>query len=71
MDKVSWSPRIFIKTPLLEVAQVGLTQIPGDHDFFSILFSMTNFGTNCKANFIIDFKIDSRIEKHHQVILSN
>ena len=35
MVKISWSPKILHQAHLQEV---GLTQIPGDHDFFNILF---------------------------------
>ena len=67
MDKVSWSPGIFVK--------VGLRQFLGDHDFFNIFLNMTDFKTNWRENSKIDSMIDSktnsRIDKHHQVIMSN
>jgi len=61
-DKVSWSPKNLRPTHLHEI---GLTQIPGDHDyFFDIFSSMTYFKTDYSAN----SEIDSRIDKHHQII---
>ena len=39
--------------------EVGLMQILGDYNFFKYYSNLTNF------------KIDSNIDKHHQVILSN
>ena len=46
---------------------MGLTKISGDHGSFLIFFSMIDFRTYFKANFIID----SRTYEHHQVVLSN
>ena len=46
-------------THLLEV---GLTQIPGDQDFFNNFLSKTNFGTDCRVDSITNSKTD----KHHQ-----
>ena len=43
--------------------EVDMTQISGDHDFFDFFGNMTNFK--------VDSTIDSRIDKHHQVVLSN
>ena len=43
--------------------EVGLTQILRDHDFINIFSSKTY----CRAY----SNIDSMIDKHHQVILSN
>jgi hypothetical protein len=52
---------------------VGLTKIPGDHDFFNIFFSRTDFRTDFRADFRADSRIDSRTDsrtdKHHQIIL--
>ena len=41
--------------------EVGLTKIPGDHDFFNIFSNMTYF----RANFMADSMIDSKTDKHH------
>ena len=43
MDKVSWSPGIFV-----------MTKIPGDHDFLTFFSNMTNFKTYCTEKFIIN-----------------
>ena len=51
--------------------EVGLTQILGDRDFFNIFFSRINFKTNFRAISVTHFRIDSRTDKHHQVVLSN
>ena len=47
--------------------EVGLTQIMGDRDYFSIFSNMTY----CRAIPVIDSMIDSSTHKHHQVIFSN
>ena len=57
MDKVSWSPGIFFRPPLL-----------GDHDYYYYFFSNM---IDCKANSRTNSMIDSKTDKHHQVILSN
>jgi hypothetical protein len=52
-------------------------KIPGDHDFFNIFFSRTDFRTDFRADFRavfradsrIDSRTDSRTDKHHQIIL--
>jgi hypothetical protein len=47
--------------------EVGLTKIPGDHDFFNIFSNKTYFRIDCRA----DSRTNSRIDKHHQIILLN
>ena len=56
--------------------EVHLPQILGDHDIIYIIIiinfpSMTNIKTICKAYFKTKFRIDSRTNKHHEVIPLN
>jgi hypothetical protein len=51
--------------------EVGLTKILGDHDFFNIFSSKIDFMTYYMANSRIESKTNSRIDKHHQIILLN
>ena len=45
--------------------EVGLTRISGNHDFFNIFSTKTNFMTNRRAN----SRIDSKTIKHQQEVL--
>ena len=51
----------------VHLQEVGMMQIPGDYDFFNIFSSVTDFTTNGKAY----SKTNSRVDKHHQIIILN
>ena len=57
--------RLWIRVHGLAEFALNLTQIPRDHDFFNIFSKMTYFKIDCMVN----FRTNSRIDKHHQVIL--
>ena len=63
-------PRSFCQAHLQEV---GLTIIPGDHDFFSFffLFHYDEFQDKLQGKCDIRFQVDYTTNKHCQVILAN
>jgi hypothetical protein len=46
-----------------QLQEVGMTKIRGYHDFFNIFSNRRDFRTDCR--------VDSRTDKHHQIILLN
>ena len=67
MDKVSWSPGIFVRPTSKRWAWSKFRETM----IFWFFFSMTNFRTNFGIDPRIYYKRDSIIDKHHQVVLSN